>query len=177
MQMDEGVDTGDILEKEEIRLDKKETGGSLHDKLSQAGAKLCVHTLAELEAGRIIPEKQGESPTEYAKMLKKEMGAVDWTRPAQEIERLVRGLNPWPSAYGMWNGKMMKIWEADCHPQETVMETKPGTIVEVTKESFKVQTGDGLLEIKDLQIPGKKRMDAGAFLRGYPVTIGECLGQ
>lgn len=177
MQMDEGLDTGDILEKAEVRLDKKETGGSLHDKLSRAGAKLLVHTLAELEAGRIIPEKQGESPTEYARMLKKEMGEVDWTRSAEEIERLVRGFNPWPSAYTMWNGKMMKIWEADCHPQGTALGAKPGTVVEVTKESFKIQTGKGLLSVTALQIPGKKRMDAGAFLRGYPLKTGECLGR
>ncbi|MCI8639442.1 MAG: methionyl-tRNA formyltransferase [Coprococcus sp.] len=177
MQMDEGIDTGDILEMEEIRLDQKETGGSLHDKLSQAGAKLCVHTLAELEAGRIVPKKQGESPTEYAKMLKKEMGEIDWTRSAGEIERLVRGLSPWPSAYTVWNEKMMKIWEADCHPQGTVKEAEPGTVVEVTKESFKIQTGSGLLAVTALQIPGKKRMDAGAFLRGYLVRTGECLGR
>lgn len=174
MQMDEGLDTGDMLEKVEIVLDKNETGGSLHDKLAAAGAKLCVQTLEALSSGTLTPEKQGESTTEYARMLDKKMGAVDWTRPAVEIERLIRGLNPWPSAYTDWNGKTMKIWEA------TVLEEKadaaePGTIVNVTKNAFAVQTGEGLLQIDALQIPGKKRMEADAFLRGYQMKTGEIL--
>ena len=111
MKMDSGLDTGDMLEKVEITLDKKETGGSLFDKLSAKGATLCVHTLAELEKGTITPQKQGESTTEYAKMLNKKSGEIDWTKTAVEIERLIRGLNPWPSAYTQWEGKTMKIWE------------------------------------------------------------------
>ena len=92
MQMDEGLDTGDMLEKVEITLDKKETGGSLFDKLSAKGAALCVHTLAELEKGTITPQKQGESTTEYAKMLNKKSGEIDWTKTAVEIERLILSL-------------------------------------------------------------------------------------
>ena len=140
MQMDEGLDTGDMLEKVEITLDKKETGGSLFDKLSAKGAALCVHTLAELEKGTITPQKQGESTTEYAKMLNKKSGA--------EVEDVVE--------------------TADTH--------EPGTITEVTKHGFKVQTGEGRLAIKSLQIPGKKRMEADAFLRGYHIEEGEKLG-
>lgn len=177
MQMDEGLDTGDMLEKVEITLEKKETGGSLFDKLSAKGAALCVHTLAELEKGTITPQKQGESTTEYAKMLNKKSGEIDWTKTAVEIERLIRGLNPWPSAYTQWKGKTMKIWEAEV---EDVVETadthEPGTITEVTKHGFKVQTGEGRLAIKSLQIPGKKRMEADAFLRGYHIEEGEKLG-
>lgn len=176
MQMDEGLDTGDMLEKVVIPLDEKETGGSLHDKLSAAGAKLLVQTLAGLEKGTLQPEKQGETTTAYARMLDKKMGAIDWTRPAAEIERLIRGLNPWPSAYTGWNGKTMKIWEAEVIPQEEAGEkTAPGIIAEVTKQAFSVQTGDGLLLIRALQIPGKKRMEADAFLRGYPVKAGDRL--
>ena len=104
MQMDAGLDTGDMLLKTEVVLDEKETGGSLHDKLAEAGARLCVETLKGLEAHAITPEKQGESPTEYARMLDKSLGKIDWTRPAEEIERLIRGLNPWPSAYTDWTG-------------------------------------------------------------------------
>ena len=170
MQMDEGLDTGDMLEKVEITLDKKETGGSLFNKLSAKGAALCVHTLAELEKGTITPQKQGESTTEYAKMLNKKSGEIDWTKTAVEIERLIRGLNPWPSAYTQWEGKTMKIWEAEVEDVvETIDTHEPGTITEVTKHGFKVQTGKGRLAIKSLQIPGKKRMEADAFLRGYHI--------
>ena len=173
MQMDEGLDTGDMLEKVIIPLDPKETGESLHDKLAEAGAKLCVQTLAKAEKGELTPEKQGESPTAYAKMLDKTLGNIEWTKSAVEIERLIRGLNSWPSAYSTWNGKMMKIWEADVVCEEA--DAVPGTIVRVEKTAFYVKTGDGLLEIKSLQIPGKKRMDADAFLRGYQVKEGDVL--
>ena len=175
MQMDEGLDTGDMLEKTEIILDEKETGGSLHDKLAEAGAKLCVHTLDKLVQGDLTPQKQGESPTEYARMLDKKLGDINWEQSAVEIERLIRGLNPWPSAYTDWNGKTMKIWEADAVPGENT-EKAPGTITDVTKDDFAVQTGDGQLRVRVLQIPGKKRMEADAFLRGYQVKVGEHLG-
>ena len=175
MQMDEGLDTGDMLEKTEIILDEKETGGSLHDKLAEAGAKLCVHTLDKLVQGDLTPQKQGESPTEYARMLDKNLGDINWEQSAVEIERMIRGLNPWPSAYTDWNGKTMKIWEADAVPGENT-EKAPGTITDVTKDDFAVQTGDGQLRVRALQIPGKKRMEADAFLRGYQVKVGEHLG-
>ncbi len=174
MQMDEGLDTGDMLEKAEVPLGEKITGGELHDLLAEAGAKLCVQTLEKLEKGELKPEKQGETPTAYARMLDKKLGNIDWTRPAVEIERLIRGLNPWPSAYTTWNEKTMKIWDADVVDEEKTAE--PGTIIEVTKQTFSVQTGEGALRINELQIPGKKKMSADAFLRGYQVKTGEKLG-
>jgi methionyl-tRNA formyltransferase len=170
MQMDEGLDTGDILLKEEIFLEEKETGGSLHDKIAQCGAALCLKTLKLLKEGKIAPVKQGESPTEYARMLDKGIGNINWDSPAVSIERLIRGLNPRPSAYTHWNGKVMKIWQAEV--QEGDSGREPGTVVDVEKDGFLVQTGAGLLKITELQIPGKKRMDAGAFLRGYTVEPG-----
>ena len=175
MQMNEGLDTGDMLLKVEIPLDEKETGGSLHDKLAEAGARLCVETLDALKAGTVTPEKQGDSPTAYAKMLDKHMGKIDWKMSAKEIERLIRGLNPWPSAYTRWNenDKGMKIWEAEVWEEDT--QETAGTVVKVEKDGFFVQTGKGLLKVKALQIPGKKRMEADAFLRGYDVKIGTVL--
>ena len=175
MQMNEGLDTGDMLLKVEIPLDEKETGGSLHDKLAAAGAQLCVETLDALKAGTVTPEKQGDSPTAYAKMLDKHMGKIDWKMSAKEIERLIRGLNPWPSAYTRWNenDKGMKIWEAEVAEGQT--DKAAGTVVEVAKDGFFVQTGEGLLKITALQIPGKKRMDAAAFLRGYQMETGTVL--
>lgn len=174
MQMDEGLDTGDMIQKTEIAIDKKETGGSLHDKLAKAGAALCVETLKALEAGEAVFTKQGESPTDYARMLDKKLGQIDWNKEAAEIERLIRGLNPWPSAYTEWDSKVMKIWEAEVSGENT--DKAPGTIVGVEKDAFSVQTKEGLLKIRELQIPGKKRMDAGAFLRGYKMQAGSLLG-
>ena len=174
MQMDEGIDTGDMLLKTEIPIEPKETGGSLFDKLAQAGAKLCVETLEALQNGTVTPIPQGETTTAYAKMLDKQLGDINWNKTAVEIERLIRGLTPWPSAYTNWNDKVMKIWDAEVSDIDVEMEdAKPGTIVKVEKDAFYVQTGEGLLKVCELQIPGKKRMDAGAFLRGYQVKVGE----
>lgn len=174
MQMDEGVDTGDMLAKAVVPLDEKETGGSLFDKLSKAGARLCVETLEKLERGEIVPEKQGESPTPYAGMLTKEMGNIDWTKDVQSIECLVRGLNPWPSAYTKLNGKTLKIWECQVLSKDA-SKGACGEILEVTKDAIIVQTGKGMLAIRKLQLEGKKRMDAGAFLRGFSVEPGTIL--
>ena len=174
MQMDEGLDTGDMLAKAIVPLGEKETGGSLFDKLSEAGGRLCVETLAKLEKGEIIPEKQGESPTAYASMLDKKMGNIDWNKSAVVIERLVRGLNPWPSAYTHLDGKTLKIWACDVLPQ-SASKGESGEILEVTKDAIHVQTGDGILVLREIQLAGKARMDAGAFLRGYKVVPGTVL--
>lgn len=175
MQMDEGLDTGDMLLKTVIPLEEKETGGSLFDKLSDAGAKLCAETLYQLEKGTITPEKQGESPTAYASMLTREMGQIDWSKDAVSIERLIRGLNPWPSAYTKLHGKTLKIWAGDVLRTD-VSKGRCGEILEIRKDSIVVQTGDGILSIRELQMEGKKRMDAGAFLRGYKIETGILLG-
>lgn len=175
MQMDAGLDTGDMLLKTEIKIEADETGGSLHDKLAEAGATLCVETLKALEEKTVTPQKQGETPTAYAKMLDKKLGNIDWTMDAVSIERLIRGLNPWPSAYTMWNGKVMKIWRGEV--LEASGEQMPGTIVAVSKDSFTVQTGKGQLRILELQLQGKKRMDAAAFLRGYKLEEMMRLGE
>lgn len=174
MQMDEGLDTGDMILKTEVPITEEETGESLHDKLAEAGAKLCVETLKAVENHTAIFEKQGESPTAYAKMLDKKLGNINWNNSAVQIERLVRGLNSWPSAYTHWNSKVMKIWHAKAEADNTADTEKkqPGTVVKVEKDSFTIQTGDGILRVLELQIPGKKRMDAGAFLRGYTLEEG-----
>lgn len=178
MQMDEGLDTGDMLLKTEVILDEKETGESLHDKLAAAGAALCVKTLKALEEGSITPQKQGESPTEYARMLDKGLGSIDWNNSAVSIERLIRGLNSWPGAYTEWNGKVMKIWGADVYVKAAISDSKerlPGTIAKIEKDGFYVQTGEGLLKVTELQIPGKKKMEAAAFLRGYQIQESDVL--
>lgn len=179
MLMDVGLDTGDMLLKAEIPMDPKETGGSLHDKLAAVGGELLEKTLIGLEAGTIVPEKQDDSQAgEYARMLDKELGHIDFNQPAVVIERLIRGLNPWPSAYTKFEGKTLKIWSADVE-EDAAGRPSPetfGQVVRVGKDAFSVQTGKGLLTIRELQLEGKKRMDTAAFLRGYPVETGVKLG-
>ena len=175
MRMDEGVDTGDMINKVIVTLDEKETGGSLFDRLSEAGAKLLVETLPKLEDGSAVFEKQPEeSTTPYAAMISKKMGEMDWTKSAAELERLIRGLNPWPSAFSHLNGKTLKIWEASVE-EENGEKKAPGTVLQADAKGFRIQTGEGILKIDTLQMEGKKRMDAQAFLRGYTVEEGMIL--
>ena len=176
MQMDEGLDTGDMIMKTEVPIAEDETGETLHDKLAAAGAELCVETLKALEDGTAVHEKQGESPTAYAKMLTKELGNIDWTQPAVRIERLIRGLNSWPGTYSHWNGKVMKIWKAKAE-ENNGGNNQPGAVLGVGKNDFTVQTGDGILRILEVQMPGKKRMETGAFLRGNTMEPGDVLTQ
>ena len=174
MQMDVGLDTGDMLLKAEVPLAEDETGGSLFDKLSTLGGELLIETMEKIEAGDIHPEKQDDSQAgEYARTLDKALGNVDFTMSAVAIERLIRGLNPWPSAYTFYNGKTMKLWKAEV---VSGTDAKPGEIICVDKQSFTVQTGEGGLRILELQLEGKKRMDAGSFLRGCALNVGELLG-
>ena len=175
MQMDEGLDTGDMIEKVVVPLEKDETGGSLFDKLSMAGAKLCVEVLQKLEDGTAVREKQPkESTTPYASMIDKKMGNIDWTKSAKEIEQLIRGLNPWPSAYTKLQGKTLKIWSAQVRGETS--EKQPGQLVKVEKDALLVQTGNGILAVKELQLEGRKRMDTSSFLRRFEVLEDEVLG-
>ena len=174
MQMDEGLDTGDMLTKVVVPLDKDETGGSLFDKLSAAGAKLCVETMELIEKGEVTPEKQGETTTEYAKMITKDLGKIDFSKSAVEIERLIRGFNPWPSAYTKLGNKTLKIWAADVLDEE--YEGAFGEIIKVSKNEILVKCGKGALSLKEIQLEGKKRMAADAFLRGYQLESGVLLG-
>ena len=164
MQMDEGLDTGDMMLKEVVHVDEKETGGSLHDKLAACGGKIILETLQKVEDGTVTYTKQDDSKSNYAKMLDKNLGKIDFTKKAVEIERLIRGLNPWPSAYTKLNGKTLKIWDADVLEGEN--ET-PGKIVNITKDQIWISTGEGILAVNELQLEGKKRMNTEDFLRGY----------
>lgn len=169
MWMDEGLDTGDMLLKKEVILDPQETGGSLFDKLSLCGCELILETLEALEAGTAVRTPQtGE--TSYAQILTKELGNIDWSRSAVEIERLIRGLNPWPSAYSYLNGKMVKFWSSAV--TERPEQEEPGTILQLNKHSFAVSCGKDWLEIHELQAEGKKRMTADAWLRGVKLEEG-----
>ena len=177
MQMDSGLDTGDMISKVIVPLDQDETGGSLFDKLSEAGAKLLVDTLPSIENGTAVREKQPEeSTTAYAGMIKKSLGNIEWKCRAEELERLIRGLNPWPSAYTKLDGKTLKIWKAEVlDDDESKSYAEAGTILKADSHGFWVKTGKGILNILELQLEGKKRMESAAFLRGYQVNEGRVL--
>ena len=175
MYMAKGLDTGDMIDKAEVVLDKKETAGSLHDKLMVLGADLLLETLKKLEDGTAVREKQNDEESCYAKMLSKDMGHIDFTKSAREIECLIRGMNPWPSAYTSLDGKTMKVWEADVLDAQSKEE--PGTIVEVNKKEIIVATGSNDLALHEIQLAGKKRMQVQAFLLGYQVEAGTKLGE
>ena len=174
-QMNEGIDTGDILSKVIVPIDKKETAESLFVKLEEAGANLIVETLEKLDKGEITPVPQDDSQASYVKMMKKSLGKIDWSMDAVSIERLVRGLNSWPSAYTFYEGKSLKLWNCDVL-EESCVET-PGTIVRVNKDSIDVATGNGVLRILELQLEGKKRMDTKSFLLGNAWKAGMLLGE
>ena len=179
MQMDQGIDTGDMLLKEEVAIDDRETGDSLHDKLAQTGAKLIVEALDKIESGDVVPVKQTEEGTCYAKMLQKSMGRIDWRQSARKLDCLIRGLISWPGAFTLYRGKNLKIWEVEASEEMNgeCGGIQPGKVVLVEKDAFYVQTGDGLLKILAVQPEGKKRMAVKDFLLGYPVKAGEKLGE
>ena len=176
MQMAKGMDTGDILLQKEVVLDEKETGGSLFDRLMETGAELIVEVLPKIEAGELTPVVQKEELATYAGKITKDMGNIDFTKAAVTIERLIRGLNPWPSAFTHYKGKILKIWEADVVSECVNAENPvPGTVIAMDKESFTLATGEGALRIRSLQPEGKKRMSCAEFMRGYEVKVGEAL--
>lgn len=177
MYMEKGLDTGDIICQSRIPLAADETGGSLFDKLAKEGASLLVRTLKMLEDGTATRTKQDDSRSSYAKMLSKDMGCLDFSKNAVILERLIRGLNPWPSAYTAIQGKTLKIYAAEVVAEEECMSgAAPGTVIAVDKKSFTVRCGNGALRIYNLQLEGKKRMDTSAFLLGYKVENGMQLG-
>ena len=172
MYMEKGLDTGDMIEKAEIEITPEDTGETLHDKLAVAGGKLIISTLAALENNTATRTKQDDSKSCYAKMLKKERGNIDFTMEAEKIERLIRGLNPWPCAYTTLDGKSLKLYKADVVEKQG----NPGEIIEVTKKTFTIACGKDALVIKSLQPEGKKQMDTVAFLNGNKIEAGMKVG-
>ncbi len=173
MQMDVGLDTGDMLLKAETIIGPEETAETLHDKLAGLGSDLLLRTLADAQMGRLQPTAQKEEDSTYAAMLKKDTGRLELSWDAVKLERYIRGLNSWPSAYTGCRGKTLKLWKAEVLDRET--GEAPGTVVETARDSFTVQTGRGCLKILEVQLEGKKRMDAGSFLRGVHIEEGEIL--
>lgn len=180
MHMAEGMDTGDMILTKEIELAEDETAGSLHDRLAEIGGPLLLEAMDMLETGRAPRIRQNDEEATHVKMLDKAMGNLNFRQPAVLLERLIRGLNPWPSAYTKLNGKNMKIWKARVHSDEQLSKeeklVEPGTVVSVEKDGFGVLTGEGILFITELQLEGKRKMTAEEFLRGYELEAGTLLG-
>ena len=182
MQMDKGIDTGDILLQKSVDIDKKETGASLFDKLASLGSEAITEALELIEKGGITVTPQDESMASHVGMLNKDMGRISWNRDAAVIERYIRGLNAWPGTFTYHKGKMIKIWDVDVCDSALFAHVykkgdfKPGEVLKADKNGIYVAAGDTALLIKNLQPEGKKRMDAAAFLLGHPITTGEIFG-
>lgn len=181
MYMCREIDKGDMLLKDTVTLDPKETGDSLHDKLSMMGGPLLLKTIDQLEDGSAVRIPQCEEESTYAPKLEKTMGNIDWTMDADRIERLVRALNSWPGTFTKIHGKTVKIWDCDVVRQETLTENqaaaKPGTVIVSEKDQLIVKAGNGALSLRMLQPEGKKNMTVDAYLRGYPIAQGELFTQ
>ncbi len=171
MRMDEGLDTGDMVAKKEVVIGSEETGGSLFEKLAGVGAELLVKTLPAVERGEAVYTPQPrESTTAYASMMTKEAGRIDWNLDAGRIERIVRAMNPWPSAWTTLDGKTLKIWRA--HVEKANLKAEEGTVGRIVRQDAKglyIQTGSGILVPEEMQMEGRRRMTAAEFLRGYVV--------
>ncbi len=175
-QMNEGIDTGDILAAKSMAIAPDETAESLFDKLSRLGAELIVETLPKIERGEITPVPQDEALASHTKMMSKSLGRIEWNNDAVSIERLVRGLNSWPSAYTFWNKKSLKLWRCEVIDAESENAALAGKVTAVSKDSFDVACAKGALRVWELQLEGKKRMDAKTFLMGNQVKVGDLLG-
>jgi len=173
MKMNEGLDTGDILLQRRVELDPQETGGSLFEKLSVMGADLIAETLKALEEGSVEPLPQPEEGSTYAPMLSRNDGRLDWNRPAEELERLIRGLDPWPGCYTLAKEKMLKIRRAAVREEEPCVPELPGSVFLTDRQELLVRCGRGVLCLLELQLEGKKSMRAQEFIRGNLSALPE----
>ncbi len=174
MYMDEGLDTGDMILKTEFKLDDEINAGQLHDKMMEIGAQTLKETLDLIEKGCAPREKQNHEEFTYAPMMNKALGNINWNKSAKEIHNLVRGVNPWPSAYTTYDDKTIKVWKT-----KVLSETsdKPcGTVLKVDKEGMRVSTKENIILIEELQMPGKKRVLVSEYIKGNNIESGKILG-
>ncbi len=178
MYMAKGLDTGDIIEQEKVPVEKKETAESLTRKLASVGGRLLVKVADDIFAGRAERTPQNDEDASYVKVIEKSLGEIDFEKSAESIERLVRGLDPWPTAYTSFAGKSVKFWDCDVREpegdiREAIGKAACGEVVYTDKKTLLVKTGDGLLQINELQLEGKKRMKTEEFLRGFKIKAGD----
>lgn len=177
MVMDAGMDTGDMLLTASLPIAPHDTAGSLSDKLSQLGADLLLKTLPGYLDGSIQPQVQDHTAATVIPMLKKEDGEINWHQPAQAILNRLRGLDSWPGSYSFFRGKSLKVLRVAVYTGDPGYQGNPGQVLEINKGSFLVRTGDGILELLEVQLAGSNAMDAGTFARGQRLESAEFLGQ
>ena len=173
MNMDVGLDTGDMLVKRSLPIGENETAGQLHDRLALLGREAMEETLKRLCAGELVARKQDDSLTCYAPMLKKEDGLIDWSLSATSVHNLVRGLDPWPGAYTLLGGEVLKVAATRV---EADLSGSPGSVLQADGGGVRIACGEGALVVQELQLPGKKRLPAAEFLRGRDLPTGTRMG-
>ncbi|MBC6003970.1 Methionyl-tRNA formyltransferase [uncultured Clostridium sp.] len=174
MYMDVGLDTGDMILKSEIPLDDEITAGELHDKMMIDGANVLKETIDLIAQGKAPREKQNDDETCYSPIMDKTLGNIDWNKSAKDIHNLVRGVNPWPSAYTTYENQTMKIWKTKVVDKNS--DKAPGTILKVDKEGIEVNTGNGVIQISEIQMSGKKRMVVSEYIKGNTISTDIVLG-
>ncbi len=174
MQMDKGLDTGDILALAPCPIAPTDTASSLHDRLAQLGIETLNTTLEQLGGAQLQPSPQDNAEANYAERLSKQEGELDWTLPATTLERRVRAFNPWPVTYTTREQTRLRIWQAKHISDDT--NNTPGTVIATSAEGIDVATGDGLLRLQTVQRPGGRALKASDYLNACPITIGEQLG-
>lgn len=174
MYMDVGLDTGDMILKSEIPLDDEITAGELHDKMMIDGADVLKETIELIAQAKAPREKQNDDETCYSPIMDKSLGNINWSKPAKDIHNLVRGVNPWPSAYTTYGDQTMKIWKTKVLNKNS--DKVPGTILKVDKDGLEVSTGQGVIQINEIQMSGKKRMIVSEYIKGNTISTDVVLG-
>lgn len=175
MQMDAGIDTGDMLLKTEVAILPEDTGETLHDKLAEAGGRVLLDALQQLEKGTLQAEKQDDSLSCYAPMLNKEVSKIDFAKSATEVANLVRAMNPYPAAHTVYQGRRMRVFGATAESCDKAAAC--GEILQANTEGILVRCGDGAVKVTELQFDGKKRMPVREYLKGNTIETGVVLGE
>ncbi len=175
MYMDKGLDTGDMIIKNETAIGENETAGELHDRLMELGASVLSETMVILTEGKVPRIPQDDAEATYAPIMTKALGRIDWSKDAEEIRNLIRGTYPWPGAFSTYAGKVFKIMSAEACGSG-VKHEKWGSIAKVERDNIVVSCGTGSLKIKELQFENEKRMSVEAYLRGHEIEIGTIMG-
>ncbi len=174
MRMDEGLDTGPILLQEEVPIGADETAGELHDRLAALSGEFLIKTLEALEKNLLTEKTQDQTIASFAPKIDRNMSLVNWNQPAQVVSALIRALDPWPGAFTTLKGKEIKLFSSRVI-YENRLNTKPGRVLGYAEGSLEVETAKGVVQIRGLQIPGKKRLTASEFLRGFSLNKGTIL--
>ena len=174
MYMDEGLDTGDVILSKEFALSDTITAGELHDIMMCEGAEIMKETIDLIEKGEVPRTPQNDAEHSYAPTMNKELGRIDFSKDAVTIHNLVRGVNPWPGAFTEYDGKKMKVWKTVVTGEKSSKEA--GCVLNVDKKGIKVNTGEGVLLIEEIQMPNKKRMPVSEYIKGNSIEEGSILG-